>query len=77
MPDAVLSAMNNTFQMEDNNNLYFTLWYGVYRPSDRKLSYSSGGHPPALLVSDTQTQELSTPGMIVGECPTCHIVQGR
>jgi len=50
-PAEVLAALNRTFWMENQNFLYFTLWYGVYRPSDRQLEFASGGHPPALLVA--------------------------
>ena len=49
-PAEVLAALNRTFQMASQNNLFFTMWYGIYRPSNRELSYASGGHPPALLL---------------------------
>ena len=68
-PDMVLEALNDSFQMDQQNNLYFTMWYGVYRKSDRTLTYSSGGHPPALLIVDGEAQQLRTPGMIVGGMP--------
>ncbi|WP_421903841.1 SpoIIE family protein phosphatase [Maridesulfovibrio sp.] len=68
-PDKVLEALNDSFQMDQQNNLYFTMWYGVYRKSDRTLIYSSGGHPPALLISGGEAQQLRTPGMIVGGMP--------
>ncbi|WP_320006718.1 SpoIIE family protein phosphatase [Maridesulfovibrio sp.] len=68
-PDMVLEALNNSFQMDQQNNLYFTIWYGIYRKSDRTLTYSSGGHPPALLISGGVAQQLRTPGMIVGGMP--------
>ncbi|WP_415715261.1 PP2C family protein-serine/threonine phosphatase [Maridesulfovibrio sp.] len=28
-PDMVLEALNDSFQMDQQNNLYFTMWYGV------------------------------------------------
>lgn len=49
-PAALLSALNNIYLMEKQNGLYFTLWYGVYQVSTRRLKHASGGHPPALLV---------------------------
>jgi sigma-B regulation protein RsbU (phosphoserine phosphatase) len=49
-PAEVLAALNRTFRMESQNNLFFTMWYGVYRPSSRELAFASGGHPPALLL---------------------------
>jgi len=29
-PAQVLAGLNDTFQMERHNNMYFTIWYGVY-----------------------------------------------
>ena len=49
-PASVLRALNEAFQMERNNSLYFSMWYGVYDRRARTLSYASGGHPPALLL---------------------------
>ena len=51
IPSQVLVALNEGFQMQAHNNLYFTCWYGVYDLPRRVLEYASGGHPPALLVS--------------------------
>jgi sigma-B regulation protein RsbU (phosphoserine phosphatase) len=70
-PGEVLTALNNAFPMERQNNLYFTLWYGVYHAPSRTLSFSSGGHPPALLLEPTpsgafQSRRLSSNGMIIG-----------
>lgn len=71
-PDDVLDALNQAYQMEDHASMYFTIWYGVYRPLDRKLSYASGGHPPALLLqaSSEFSQKLATPNLGVGMLST-------
>ena len=86
-PGAVLGALNHAFPMELQNNLYFTIWYGVYDTSSGTLAYSSGGHPPALLLcpqGETWTSSrLTSNGMIVGvmddvsfETKTCGIPPG-
>ena len=49
LPGQVLSALNNAFQMDQQNGLFFTIWYGVYHKPTRRIDYSGGGHPPALL----------------------------
>ncbi|WP_414543361.1 PP2C family protein-serine/threonine phosphatase [Nostoc sp. CCY0012] len=84
-PSHVLEALNETFQMNYQNDKYFTIWYGVYNRVTRKLVYASAGHPPAILVSgttakNTKIQLLRTPGMPVGMFPEskyvdecCHI----
>jgi sigma-B regulation protein RsbU (phosphoserine phosphatase) len=50
-PESVLGGLNDAYPMERHNGKYFTIWYGVYRPAERRLWYASAGHPPALLLS--------------------------
>lgn len=76
-PDTVLRGLNQAFQMSDRNDKYFTIWYGVYDRHNRSLTYSSAGHPPAiLLTSTTKTleQRLKTPGVPVGMFPDIQYV---
>ncbi len=47
-PAAVLAGLNDAFPMERQNNMFFTIWYGVYQVSTRRLRFSTGGHPPAI-----------------------------
>ncbi len=73
-PEKVLAALNETFQMGDQNQKYFTIWYGVLNCANRQLLYASAGHPPAVLVSVGQdqtitTQRLRTSGLPVGMLP--------
>jgi serine phosphatase RsbU (regulator of sigma subunit) len=49
-PDEVLGALNQIYLMEKQNNLFLTIWYGVFHKRTRLLAYASAGHPPALLV---------------------------
>jgi phosphoserine phosphatase RsbU/P len=67
-PGAVLTALNTAFSMEKQNNLFFTIWYGVYHAPSRTLRYASGAHPPALLLerSSSQSHRLRTEGAIIG-----------
>ena len=66
-PGQVLTALNDAFQMEKQNNLYFTIWYGVFNKATRELKYATAGHPPALLVrQDREITELITPSMFIG-----------
>ncbi len=69
-PAEVLAALNERFPMENHNNMYFTMWYGVYNKRTRRLAYASGGHPPAVLVgrSDPTARPttLRTKGMVIG-----------
>jgi len=73
-PNQVLFSLNNTFPAEKHNDMFFTIWYGVYNINSHKLVYASGGHPPALLFSRTisghhQMDQLRTPNFIMGGEP--------
>jgi serine phosphatase RsbU (regulator of sigma subunit) len=69
-PVAVLGGMNASFQMEKQNGLYFTLWYGVYNRQTRRLRHASAGHPPALLVGDSlPVTPLNSTNFFIGAFP--------
>lgn len=70
-PSDVLKHLNETFQMEKHNNMFFTIWYGVYDKKACTLTFSSGGHPPAILISNLSKGQpeyslLKTEGMVIG-----------
>ncbi|SCA58737.1 Uncharacterized protein AB751O23_AM_00020 [Chlamydiales bacterium SCGC AB-751-O23] len=67
---AVMEGLNKTFPMESNNNMFFTMWYGVYNKKKKELTYSSGGHPPGVyLKAAGGHEELATPGLVIGGMP--------
>ena len=73
-PAAVLTALNAAFPMEQHNDTYFTMWYGVYDKQTHRLAYANGGHPPALLriggaPQTTRLVELGNPGFMIGGMP--------
>ncbi len=73
-PGAVLAGLNEVFDMDKQNQMYFTIWYGVIHLPTGTLRYSSGGHPPAVLVHPDQeegdgVEMLATPGMVIGGMP--------
>lgn len=66
-PAEVLASLNRAFPMERHNELYFTLWYGVFVASERTLRYSSAGHPPAqLFATDGRRIPLGKPALAIG-----------
>lgn len=70
-PQQVLFALNNTFPGEQHNDMFFTIWYGVYNLSSRQMAYASGGHPPALLFYGSPNEQLKvnqlrTPNFVIG-----------
>jgi sigma-B regulation protein RsbU (phosphoserine phosphatase) len=73
-PSQVLAALNRAFPMEQQNQLYFTLWYGIYHRPTREIRYGGGGHPPAILLTGPDEQHaplrlLDCKGPMVGAFP--------
>lgn len=73
-PGQVLTALNRAFQMDQQNGLFFTIWYGIYHKSTRRIDYAGGGHPPALLrtgpsAAESRQVELDSQGPMVGALP--------
>lgn len=72
-PQQVLNTLNRVFQMSEQGDKYFTVWYGFYTPRTRELKYASAGHPPALLAiphaQDVSIESLRTKGLPIGLFP--------
>jgi serine phosphatase RsbU (regulator of sigma subunit) len=69
VPGAVLASLNQVFQMESQNGLYFSIWYGVYHRPTGRLRYASAGHPPAILVSGASGQRGEAKSLSAVGCP--------
>lgn len=75
-PSSVLKELNNVFQMGPKGDDYFTIWYGVYNRQNQTLTYSSAGHPPALLVlPNSNVIKLDAGGIPVGMLSDMHYDQ--
>lgn len=59
-PDRVLLELNEKFDMHDHDDHYFTMWYGVYQASTRRLCFAGAGHPPALALTEDHGAVSST-----------------
>jgi len=76
-PERVLGALNDAFQMENQNELYFTIWYGVFNKSSLDIKFASAGHPPALLIAESgELAELKTPNIMIGGMPSVDYTSG-
>jgi serine phosphatase RsbU (regulator of sigma subunit) len=74
-PDQVCEALNEAFPEDQQNDMFFTLWYGVFDPRTRRIEYASGGHPPALIERAGEEgcrilQQLRTSNPYIGAQPT-------
>ena len=70
-PASVMRGLSSVFEMRRHNGKYFTLWYGVFDRTSRRLVFSGGGHPAALLLhgnspTEAQFEQLQPEGPIIG-----------
>jgi sigma-B regulation protein RsbU (phosphoserine phosphatase) len=73
-PGRVLARLNDVFQMEKQNDKYFTIWYGVFRRREGVLAFGNAAHPPPLLWTGPAPgsgtlQQLKAPDAMVGMFP--------
>ena len=66
-PDEVAHRLNAHFQMDEQSNQYFTLFYGVIDCRTRELQFVTAGHPgPAHVPSEAAPVDLTTPAFPIG-----------
>jgi serine phosphatase RsbU (regulator of sigma subunit) len=67
-PAVVLAGLNEMFQMDSHDGMYFTMWYGVFDLERRTLRHGCAGHHPSYLVpADRSTAvPLKTAGLMIG-----------
>jgi sigma-B regulation protein RsbU (phosphoserine phosphatase) len=67
-PTEVVSELNRYFQNSDDS--YFTMIYGVFDTSSRRLRFCQAGHPgPVLLSAGGELRSLGSGGFPVGLMP--------
>ncbi len=80
-PAAVVGGLNSRFQMDRNNNLFFTIWYGVYDTVERVMAFASGGHHAAYLLPAQPGAwaplPLETHNPVVGMLPDAEIASAE
>ena len=66
-PEEVANQLNRRFQVDAQNEQFFTMLYGVVDMESRKLTYASAGHPGIIYLSDGQPAEvLQAPSLPIG-----------
>jgi phosphoserine phosphatase RsbU/P len=69
-PGQVLGRLNDAFPMEQYGGKNFTIWYGVYERPGRRLRWSGGGHPDAVLFGPSgPARRLTSEGPMMGMMP--------
>lgn len=69
-PTTVLQALSDSFKMKDNDEMFITMWYGIYNRKTRTLAYANAAHPPAMLVwaegGKNHVKRLDSDGIMLG-----------
>jgi sigma-B regulation protein RsbU (phosphoserine phosphatase) len=67
-PGQVAAELNRRFPMEDQGDLYFTMFYGTLNIRTGELRYVSAGHPPAVVAraGESAPQLLPAEGFAIG-----------
>jgi sigma-B regulation protein RsbU (phosphoserine phosphatase) len=72
-PGAVVGRLNDAFPTDAQSGKFFTIWYGVFQPSTRRLRWSGAGHPAALYFPkpdlDAFPYQLESSGPVPGIMP--------
>jgi len=75
-PAQVMAGLNAVFQMPRQNDLYFTIFYGVYDLAAGLVRFASAGHPPPLLFqADGSITELRCQSIFIGAMPEARFRQ--
>jgi len=62
----VMDRVNHSLTTETEPSEFATLFYGVLDSSARRLTYSSGGHEPAILIRGGKVTRLEAGGPLLG-----------
>ena len=62
----VMDRVNHSLTEETEPSEFATLFYGVLDSSARRLTYSSGGHEPAMLIRGGDVTQLKAGGPLLG-----------
>lgn len=70
-PAQVLYQLNLRFQMQDYNDQFFSIFYGVFNLKSGELKYAGGGHPPVVYYRDgcqnnRHSHQLKSQNKIIG-----------
>jgi sigma-B regulation protein RsbU (phosphoserine phosphatase) len=71
----VMRRLNVMLCRDTKDSEFVTLFYGVLDARNRRLTYCSAGHPPAMILRDGKVTELSSDNMVLGVNPDEQFVQ--
>ena len=72
----MLGKLNEMCQSEDDNPMFLTAWYGVFDLTGQTLTFASGGHPPAVLFSQSDREGDPEVGLLMTKNPAIGLMPG-
>jgi phosphoserine phosphatase RsbU/P len=72
----VVSRLNRHLFWNTSDERYATLFFGLYDPASRRLTYTNAGHLPPVVLTGEQVALLDTGGMVVGLFDECSYEEG-
>ncbi|MGD9790300.1 MAG: PP2C family protein-serine/threonine phosphatase [Phycisphaerales bacterium] len=77
-PADVLARLNlKLCESRQNSSRFATAVYGVVHIPSRRVTIAGAGHPPPIIVSDTDRREVETDGPLLGVFPDAEYTQAE
>lgn len=74
---AIVSRLNKHLYWNTSEERYATVFFGLYDPATRVLTYTNAGHLPPVVLAGEHIETLETGGMVVGLFDECRYEEGR
>lgn len=77
LPSDGLKRLNRVVEKNVNQNMFVTMFYGLYEEINSKFYYSSAGHEPGYVYREKtdEFEELKARGIVLGVSPTTRYEQ--
>jgi len=73
-PADVLMRVNRIISIDAESDLFVTVFYAVWDPNTKRISFANGGHnPPILLNAKGESRLLKVPGIALGVLPDINL----
>jgi phosphoserine phosphatase RsbU/P len=73
-PAHVLMRVNEIISIDSQTDLFVTVFYAVWDPNTKMISFANGGHnPPIILNSKGDSRLLKVPGIALGVLPDINL----
>lgn len=68
-PGQLLTEINSSFQMQDHDGRFVTIWFGIIDIPNRSMQYACAGHHPAVMFTGGELIHFGHSGLPIGVVP--------